>query len=96
MTAAVDSSPAVAVSDVSFAYPAAGRGPRKASALQGISFSVHQGEIFGLLGPNGGGKTTLFKILSTLLAPASGQLTIAGLDVTANPRAVRAGISETI
>ena len=38
-------------------------------ALDGVSFAVPRGEIFGLLGPNGGGKTTLFKIVSTLLAP---------------------------
>jgi ABC-2 type transport system ATP-binding protein len=38
-------------------------------ALKGVSFQVAKGEIFGLLGPNGGGKTTLFRILSTLVAP---------------------------
>ena len=45
-------------------------------ALRGITFSVNKGEIFGLLGPNGGGKTTLFRILSTLLKPTQGKATI--------------------
>lgn len=52
--------PAIAVQDVQFAY-----GERQ--ALNGLTFSVNAGEIFGLLGPNGGGKSTLFRILSTLL-----------------------------
>lgn len=50
-------------------------------ALDAVSFSVRKGEIFGLLGPNGGGKTTLFKILSTALRPTSGTARIAGTDV---------------
>jgi len=47
-------------------------------ALNDITFSVRRGEIFGLLGPNGGGKTTLFKILSTLLQPTGGSASIFG------------------
>ena len=62
-------------------------GDRK--ALKGISFQVLEGEIFGLLGPNGGGKTTLFRILSTLLTPTSGKASIFGLDVAAQPSEVR-------
>ena len=50
-------------------------------ALDGVSFSVRKGEVFGLLGPNGGGKTTLFKILSTALRPTSGSARIEGVDV---------------
>ncbi|MEO2167446.1 MAG: ATP-binding cassette domain-containing protein, partial [bacterium] len=61
----------------------------KKKALDGLSFSVRRGEIFGLLGPNGGGKTTLFRILSTLLEPDSGTATIAGADVVAASAAVR-------
>jgi ABC-2 type transport system ATP-binding protein len=59
------------------------------AALSDLSFSVASGEIFGLLGPNGGGKTTLFRILSTLLPPSSGAARIFDYDVVANPLAVR-------
>lgn len=51
------------------------------TALDGVAFSVRSGEVFGLVGPNGGGKTTLFKILSTALAPSSGSARVAGVDV---------------
>lgn len=62
-------------------------GPRK--ALDGVSFSVVPGECFGLLGPNGGGKTTLFKILTTLLPPTSGHARIMGSDVLTNRESAR-------
>lgn len=58
-------------------------------ALANISFSVPAGEIFGLLGPNGGGKTTLFRILTTLLPPSSGRAAIFGWDVVQHPHEVR-------
>ena len=58
-------------------------------ALSNVSFGVNQGEIFGLLGPNGGGKSTLFRILSTLMAPTEGKATIAGHDVKRESAAVR-------
>jgi len=54
-------------------------------ALKGVSFAVERGEIFGLLGPNGGGKTTLFRILSTLMVPTAGTATVLGLNLDENP-----------
>lgn len=59
------------------------------AALSNVSFEVEKGEIFGLLGPNGGGKSTLFRILSTMMAPGSGCAAIAGHDVMREPAAVR-------
>ena len=58
-------------------------------ALQGVSFSVEKGEIFGLLGPNGGGKTTVFRLLCTLLVAENGQARVLGWDVRKNPFQVR-------
>ena len=76
---------ALQVDGLSFSY-----GDRK--ALDDVRFEVGRGEIFGLLGPNGGGKTTLFRILSTLLPPASGTARVFGKDVVAEPLEVRKGI----
>jgi ABC-2 type transport system ATP-binding protein len=58
-------------------------------ALDQVAFEVAAGEMFGLLGPNGGGKTTLFRVLATLLVPTSGEARVFGLDVVERPRAVR-------
>jgi len=58
-------------------------------ALSNVSFEVKKGEIFGLLGPNGGGKSTLFRILSTMMAPTAGRALIAGSDVVRDAAAVR-------
>ena len=58
-------------------------------ALSKVSFEVKKGEIFGLLGPNGGGKSTLFRILSTMMVPTEGQAILAGHDVVREPAAVR-------
>ncbi|HEY8473323.1 MAG TPA: ATP-binding cassette domain-containing protein [Natronosporangium sp.] len=58
-------------------------------ALRGVSFTVHSGEVFGLLGPNGAGKTTTIQVLLTLLRPQAGTARVAGVDVAANPDAVR-------
>lgn len=58
-------------------------------ALEDVSFSVEKGIIFGLIGPDGSGKTTLFRILATLLKPDSGQALINGLDVVGNFKKIR-------
>jgi ABC-2 type transport system ATP-binding protein len=58
-------------------------------ALSNVSFEVKKGEIFGLLGPNGGGKSTLFRILSTMMVPTEGRAVLGGHDVARDPAAVR-------
>jgi ABC-2 type transport system ATP-binding protein len=62
------------------------------TAVDGISFSVDEGEVFGFLGPNGAGKTTTINILCTLLSPTSGRSGIAGFDCASSPDQVRASI----
>jgi ABC-2 type transport system ATP-binding protein len=74
--------PAVEVEDLRHLY-----GSRQ--ALAGVSFRVSRGEIFGFLGPNGGGKTTLFKILSTLMPATGGTVRVLGRDLAREARAVR-------
>ena len=58
-------------------------------ALDSVRFAVQPGEIFGLLGPNGGGKTTLFRILSTLMRPREGTAQVFGYDLLQQPDEVR-------
>ncbi len=58
-------------------------------AVNDVSFEVMPGELFGYLGPNGAGKTTTHKILTTMLAPTSGQARVAGFDVVREPDEVR-------
>src|SRR2546428_600395 len=69
------------------------RGLRKAFgpivAVEGLDLAVERGEIFGLLGPNGSGKTTTIRMLTGLLAPTSGSATVVGIDVVRRPEAVR-------
>ncbi|MEV0460948.1 ABC transporter ATP-binding protein [Catellatospora methionotrophica] len=67
----------------------------KLEVLKGVDFSVAAGSIFALLGSNGAGKTTVVRILSTLLKPDSGTAGVAGFDVVAQPERVRASISLT-
>lgn len=64
-------------------------------ALNQLSFEVRSSEIFGLLGPNGGGKTTLFRLLSTLLPIQSGSASIAELDLATHARQIRTLIGVT-
>ena len=62
------------------------------TAVDGISFAVNEGEVFGFLGPNGAGKTTTINILCTLLSPSSGRAEIAGFDCAKSPDQVRTSI----
>ena len=59
------------------------------SAVSDVSLSIRPGELFGLIGPDGAGKTTLFKILVTLLLPDKGRATVAGYDVVKDYKALR-------
>ena len=62
---------------------------KKVNALQNISFNVKKGELFGIIGPDGAGKTTLFRILTTLLFPNQGTASVAGFDVVNNYKNIR-------
>jgi len=62
-------------------------------ALNDVTLSISEGEVFGLLGPNGSGKTTFLKLLSTILAPSSGSAKIFGRDVTGHGRDIRSLVS---
>ena len=62
------------------------------TAVDDISFEIHQGEIFSLLGPNGAGKTTTISILSTLISPTDGTASVAGKDVLKEKMSVRRSI----
>jgi len=77
-----ESCPAVTVSGLKYQYG-------KREALRGVDFEVGRGEIFGVLGPNGGGKTTLFKLLSTLLCHVDGEIRVFGEDLASHPDRVR-------
>jgi ABC-2 type transport system ATP-binding protein len=61
-------------------------------AVDGLSFDIHAGEIFGILGPNGSGKTTTIRMLCGLLAPTSGTARVAGIDVGVDPDRVKSKI----
>ena len=61
-------------------------------AVDDVSFSVSQGEVFGILGPNGAGKTTTVEILEGMRTPDSGSATVAGMDVATEPQRVKAVI----
>lgn len=61
----------------------------RVTALDGVAFSVGEGEMYGIIGPDGAGKTTLFRILATLLLADGGSATVDGLDVVSDYREVR-------
>ena len=58
-------------------------------AVKGISFDVHEGEIFGLLGPNGAGKSTTLEIIETLRPKSGGQITVSGFDLDKEPEKIK-------
>ena len=62
---------------------------KKLHAVKDISFEVEPGELFGLIGPDGAGKTTIFRILTTLLLPDEGTASVAGFDVVRDYKAIR-------
>ena len=74
--------PIVVVKEISKSYG-------KVEALKEVSFAVEQGEIFGLIGPDGAGKSTLFRILTTLLLADKGTATVNGLDVVTDYKQIR-------
>ena len=78
---------AICVENISKAY-----GKGQPSAVDGISFSVAAGELFGLIGPDGAGKTTLFRILITLLLPDAGHASIGGLDIVRDYQKIRSTV----
>ena len=66
--------------------------PPKTKAVNDVSFTVEEGEVFGFLGPNGAGKSTTIKMLTTLASITSGSAKVAGYDVSQQPDAVRRSI----
>lgn len=75
----------ISLSNISKSY-------KKVKAVQDISFKVNPGELFGLIGPDGAGKTTIFRILTTLLIPDKGTATVAGFDVVKDFKAIRKAV----
>lgn len=75
---------AVAVHSISKVY-----GKEKTVAVDNVSFSVEQGELFGLIGPDGAGKTSIFRMLTTLLLPDGGGATVDGFDIVKDYRQIR-------
>lgn len=79
--------PAVSVSNLVKKYNGG-----KAAAVNDVTFSVEKGELFGLIGPDGAGKTSIFRMLTTLLLPDGGIATVNGQDVVKDYKSIRAKI----
>ncbi|WP_421741361.1 ABC transporter ATP-binding protein [Cellulomonas sp.] len=88
MTSTQDRAPAILLQSLEKSYG-------ELHVLRGVDFDVAPGSIFALLGSNGAGKTTIVRILSTLLKPDAGTATVNGFDVTTDPLRVRESISLT-
>ena len=88
MTTQLSARPAIDVQGLEKAYG-------ELEVLRGVEFEVERGSIFALLGSNGAGKTTVVKILSTLLKADAGEASVDGFDVAAQPASVRESISLT-
>lgn len=73
---------AVSCSGISKSY-------KKVQALKNVSFEVPKGEVFGIIGPDGAGKTSLFRILTTLILADNGTATVNGFDVVKNYKNIR-------
>lgn len=77
--------PAILIEEITKTYP----GKEVVTALENTSLRIEEGELFGLIGPDGAGKTSLFRILTTLLLADTGSATVNGLDVVKDYRKIR-------
>ena len=87
-TPAATSGPMIETQDLRRTFKTRGK-TADIEAVRGVDLQVGPGQIFGFLGPNGAGKTTTLRMLATLLAPTSGEATVAGADLRREPQAVR-------
>ncbi len=78
----------IEISRLSHTYPSKGKTPARAALIE-VDLEIRAGEMLALLGPNGSGKSTLLRVLTTALKPDAGQVRIGGVDLAADPRAVR-------
>jgi ABC-2 type transport system ATP-binding protein len=76
--------PAVSLKNITKVY-----GKEKTVAVDNVSFDVNEGELFGLIGPDGAGKTSIFRMLTTLLLPDNGSATVGGHDIVKQYAAIR-------